>query len=71
LAKGADVNAKDGWNSIPLHISAMIGDAAMTQLLLERGADVELKSNVGETALQKAATNGCEGVVKVILKPRV
>jgi ankyrin repeat protein len=34
------------------------------RLLLERGADVEVKDNGGKTALQKAAIEGHDEVVK-------
>ena len=38
------------------------------KLLLEKGADVKSKNNVGETPLSWAAWNGHEAVVKLLLE---
>lgn len=67
LTKGANVNAKIGEDSTALYIAAKVGNTATAQLLVKHGAEVKMRNNNGETALQKAATNGRE-VAKVILK---
>ena len=38
------------------------------KLLLEKGADVESKSNIGQTPLLLAAWNGHKAVVKLLLE---
>ncbi len=68
LAKGDNVNAKDGWGSTALHIIAMIGNIAIARLLLEHGAEPSLENSNGETALREAATHGSEEMVKLLLK---
>jgi hypothetical protein len=39
-----------------LHIAAAAGDEADIQLLLEQGADVNVRDEIGQTPLHKAAT---------------
>ncbi len=60
LDAGADVNAKDGRNMTALMVAVATNhqDRALIGLLLERGADVAVKSNVGETAADWARKLG-------------
>jgi ankyrin repeat protein len=46
----------------------MDGALEVVRLLLEHGADVEVKINVGLTALQLAADEGHDEVVKLLRK---
>jgi ankyrin repeat protein len=46
----------------------MKGHETVVELLLEKGADLECKSNYGETPLCQAAQNGHEAVVRLLLE---
>jgi ankyrin repeat protein len=54
LERGADVNARDGRGSTPLHGAAESGSVALTRLYLDRGADPEAVDSGGHTPLQSA-----------------
>ena len=47
-----------------MHWASFKGAQEVVCMLLEHGADVEARDAVGETALQKAAENGYDEVVK-------
>jgi len=53
---GADINAKDvrGMTPLMLAVASDFADPAIVRLILSKAADVNLKSNVGETALDWA-----------------
>ena len=55
---GTDVNAKDkGFfrkDSTPLHHAALKGQKEVVELLIEKGADVNAKDDVGRTPLDWA-----------------
>lgn len=59
LLQGARVNAKDRDRSFdsPLHVAAAEGSQEMARLLLEFGANMELKNVLGYTPLVVAAKN--------------
>ena len=50
LAIGFNVNAKDDFGSTPLMWAVYYGDADMTELLLQKGADPNMKDNEGQSA---------------------
>ena len=53
LAAGADVNAKRyGWT--PLHYAVYYGHKEIAELLIAKGADVNVKNEDGETPLDWA-----------------
>ncbi len=68
LDAGADVNAKSNLGAIPLMAAAAYpGNAALLELMLEKGADVNV--NVfGSTALTMAALTGDIANVDLLLK---
>jgi len=49
-----------------LHEVSYYGALEIVRLLLERGADVEAKKNDGKTALQYAAQEGHDEIVKLL-----
>jgi ankyrin repeat protein len=72
---GANVNARDGRSMTPLMFAVAKNDQdpAVIRLLLERGADTTVQSNVGETAAdwarKVAAPTGMEALK--VAKPQV
>jgi len=68
IDNGMDVNVindKNGWSA--LHYASFKGYSKMVQILLENGADVDMKNFKGQTALHLAAKKGNLEVVKVLL----
>ncbi|PQE04200.1 hypothetical protein CJF31_00002116 [Rutstroemia sp. NJR-2017a BVV2] len=72
LANGADVNKNAGRDFLgsqtALHIAAKCGNEHFVKLLLERGADVERKTNLGFTPLLDAVNKRHVGIVKILLQ---
>ena len=65
LAQGADPNARGDWERTALmHANT----AAKVKLLVDAGANVEMKDKEGQTALMKAASNGNADVVTALLE---
>ncbi len=68
LDKGADVNAKFRYGATALFKAAERGHTEVVKLLIERGADVNVKDTFyGATALYWAMQKGHTGVVRAIL----
>ena len=67
LAKGADVNAKNGGKRTPLYTGACEGKRDIVELLLAKGADVNAKDNNGKTPLHEAARCGRKDVIELLL----
>jgi ankyrin repeat protein len=69
LTAGTDLNAKEPrGGTTPLIISAIFGQGASASLLIDNGADVNIKSHDGGTALHAAAFFGQVEIVKRLLK---
>ncbi|PGG97742.1 hypothetical protein GX51_07186 [Blastomyces parvus] len=65
---GAFVDSREAGSAFTaLHQSAMRGYPAITSLLLESGADPQVKNDQGQTALHLAARNGMVSVVQLLL----
>ena len=68
-------NAPDGTHlrRAPLHEAAVAGNAGMTRLLLESGANPEVRTANGETPLMLAAKNGrlIQAELMLLFKPDV
>jgi ankyrin repeat protein len=69
LQQGADVNAAQGDGMTALHWAAELGHADMAARILEAGADVSVKTRVGDyTPLHVAARGGHADVTRVLLE---
>lgn len=51
VARGADVNCKNGYGNSPLHLAARAGSKRNLKILLKKGADVNSRNNNGWTPL--------------------
>lgn len=70
VLKGADANlpSKNGFNVYPLH-SAMAGNYTdVARMLIESGADVNVKQQMGVTPLHSAAQNGNLDLIILLLE---
>lgn len=67
LLSESDINSLTGLLQTPLSLSARNGHEAIVKLLLEIGADLELKDTDGQTALMHAARNGHESIIRLLL----
>ena len=69
LAAGADLNARNPlFGSTLLSTAALMGHSKIVGLLLEKGADVNARSQDGGTPLHAAAFLGRVDTVKILLK---
>lgn len=65
---GTDINAKEpAGGGSPLIVAALYGQNGVVRLLLDRGAEMNLKNKEGSTALHVAAFFGQPEVVEVLL----
>ena len=70
LQSGASVNDKNKSGQTALHLNALYGNAAITQLLLHHKAEPLTYTMEGETAIHVAAENHNMSVVKALTKFR-
>ena len=69
IKEGGDVNALDkGFQLSAMSWSALYGQTEVVQLLIEKGADVNIKSGDGATPLHSAAFLGRVDVAKLLLE---
>lgn len=68
LALGADVHARDGWNSTALMYAAGNGHLDIIQLLLKHGVPIDERSRMHRTPLMWAAQSGNMVVVKLLIE---
>jgi ankyrin repeat protein len=62
-----DTQAKNKDKMMPLHLTAKIGNAELTQLLIHKGADVNAKGLVNKTPLHYAVEKGHLEIVQCLL----
>jgi ankyrin repeat protein len=63
-----DPKLRHHCNRTPLSYAAEKGHEAVVKLLLEKGAELETKSNYGRTPLSYAAEKRHKAVVKLLLE---
>jgi len=69
ISAGADVKARTKWDETPLHIAADRGNVEIAKVLLEHGADINVRNNKrGDTPLHRAVAKGNVEMVKFLLK---
>ena len=56
LSHGANVNACDNWNYTPLHEAANKGKLDVCVVLLQNGADIQIRNTDNKTAIDLADT---------------
>lgn len=67
IANGADINSQHWMLSrTPLMLAAINGNLEITKILLDAGADYEIKSSGGCTAIYYAAEYGRNEVAKIL-----
>ncbi|HKA01880.1 MAG TPA: ankyrin repeat domain-containing protein, partial [Candidatus Solibacter sp.] len=71
LAKGSEVNVKDGKGDTALGLAASIGEVESMRMLLARGADPDVRNARGESPLIYATKCKSGGAVKLLLQKRV
>jgi ankyrin repeat protein len=67
LDRGADVNARNLFESTPLILCSSQHDPEFLRLLIDRGADIDAKNRDGVDALIRAASSGRLESVRLLL----
>ena len=68
LLKGVDVNSRDVFgDNAGLHWAASLGLAEMARLLIDNGADVNIRNEEGYTPLHWAAGEGQKELVVILI----
>jgi len=70
VLKGADVNlpSRNGFNVYPLHSAAAGNYTDISRMLIESGADINVKQQMGVTPLHSAAQNGNLELIILLLE---
>ncbi|MFC0590355.1 ankyrin repeat domain-containing protein [Novosphingobium aquiterrae] len=68
IAKGANVNARDGKGQTPLVVASNFNFVEGVELLVSHGARVDESNNAGETPLINAVHNRNIALVRVLIK---
>ncbi|KAI9896268.1 hypothetical protein N3K66_008440 [Trichothecium roseum] len=71
VAHGADVDAKDGSNRNPLHRASHCGNLLVVDLLIDKGAELNSRTENGETALIAACRQHHESIVQRLTEAEV
>lgn len=66
LANGADVNERTGGGQTPLILATIFGHTHLISLLLEAGADPQLRDNLGLNAVDWAQRRGATEAIDVL-----
>lgn len=68
IAKGANVNARDGQGVTPLQLASNLGFVEGMELLVEKNARVDESNAAGETPLISAVHRRDLGMMRILLK---
>ncbi|XP_067454225.1 CARD- and ANK-domain containing inflammasome adapter protein [Thunnus thynnus] len=68
LLNDTNINTVNSSNETLLHVAAEHGHLSIIELLLQRGARLDLKDNKGHTALHRAASRGHTEIVRALIK---
>uniref|UniRef100_A0AAQ5YPC5 CARD- and ANK-containing Inflammasome Adaptor Protein n=1 Tax=Amphiprion ocellaris TaxID=80972 RepID=A0AAQ5YPC5_AMPOC len=68
LLGDTDINTVNTSNETLLHAAAEHGHLSIIQLLIRKGARLDLQDNAGHTALHKAASRGHTDIMRVLIK---
>lgn len=74
LSNGANVNAKNGKGQTPLHLESLLGHEENVRILLVAGADPNIETNDGGSAINYAiggTIGGYSSIVELLLKAGV
>jgi hypothetical protein len=67
LERGVDINTRNGNGETALRIAAVNNDVPATRFLLDKGADPNMADNTGRTPLSRAAGEGFNVLLKLLL----
>ena len=68
LAGGADLNIKDdNWGATPLHFAARNGHEDVAELLVVKGAAMDIEDDDGRTPLHMVADIGHNGIAELLI----
>lgn len=67
ISRGADSNARDGWNWTPLHYAAKSNHLEIAKLLIDCGADISAARATGDTPLHHALWEGHLQLAQLLL----
>ena len=70
LANGADVNERTGGGQTPLILATIFGHTHLISLLLDAGADPQLRDNLGLNAVDWAQRRGATEAIDVLTNKR-
>ncbi|KAL5051189.1 hypothetical protein BDW71DRAFT_83984 [Aspergillus fruticulosus] len=70
LSKGADVNLQDGYCRNALSAAALVGNAKIVGMLLDRGADINGPGAEGHKSVLQTALSGRHDGVVALLRRR-
>nr|XP_046247922.1 CARD- and ANK-domain containing inflammasome adapter protein [Scatophagus argus] len=68
LLDKADINAVNSSNETLLHVAAEYGHLSIIELLIHKGARLDLQDNRGHTALHRAASRGHSEIVRALIQ---
>jgi ankyrin repeat protein len=68
IEAGANVNARDNWDSTTLHKAAAYGHTDIAELLITNGAVVNTRDHKKSTPLHRAATYGQPAIARLLIE---